>query len=989
MKRTLYLLILTFALTVSSSFAAVTNISSGGAIYSTLSNAVFAAGIGDVLLVSTGKYYETIDIYNQDLIIDGKYTYDFSAKVPGGKSIISAPRPLLLYSGSTFDVTNSTLTLVNIEVTHGGFAFGGNGFGGGLDLYYSDVMLFGCSVYDNFARGNGGGIYAYGSTLYATNTPIFDNRAHSGTFIIGENGCGGGIYAIKSTIDLRESSIVYSNTAFNTGGGIRVYESEVILLMSHIYHNNADIGGGVAAYSSVYNQLYQVAIYANLANSKGGGILLENNSTGTIAGTGAYIGFAPPFGPNVVTNGSGGGIYVSDSAITISNLAAVTHNSATEYGGGIYLTNASLIVEEQVFIGAPMPNFINIAFQGGGIYAVASTLNITNSTVTHGYASSAGGLFLINCSTKIDDSEIVENWSLGGYGGGILLFGSNIFNASQSSFNQNQANYGGGVALYAEIGDVNFDSCSIISNKAFSGGGLVSLFGSSVNISGYSAISHNIAQAYGGGIAAAFLGQMNLNGDDLAPLAIQGNTATNSGGGIYGEGRWNMGVKGNVLIGNNNALQNGGGIYLTNHCSLFMTNAGHFTPRVFANSAGGSGGGIFITGSNSIANLNNAIIGGIGIGNVCNIIDNKNGGAGISIRESAKVNALNCIFRENCSSNFGGAIFLGTNAVLNYTCDNNSAQKSYLFNNYAKNAGGGIYSKLAQNLFVENVIVISNTAGSAGGIYINQTSNKLVNLLVAQNDGGFASGSDGIFFFQCPKSEMLQCTIADNDRVGVQNNFAGTVYMTNCIVYGHSFSQIVAKSAIKVVYSDIENGWPGVGNIDTDPLFLNPVSFLYFLAWNSPCINTGTDLPSVTNDVYGIPRPQGGAWDMGAYENYARIIVSKAVLDFGELVTSESSNLVLTVRNIGTAWFEGSVSNLMDPPFSDNGFGTYSFVPGDQTNITFTFAPNLDGYYTNDITCTGGGNINVKLIGTAVPEPCLFIIYYLSFIIYYRRKLKS
>jgi len=986
--------LLTCLLLTATSFASVTNVSSGGAIYLTLSNAVFASSPGDTLLVSTGIYYETIDVYNRDLVIDGRYNEDFSAKVPGGKSIISAPRPLLTYSGSAFDVTNSTLTLVNIEVTHGGFAFGDNGFGGGLNLYYSDVMLYGCSVYDNFARGDGGGIYVYDSTLYATNTPIFDNRAHYGVIIIGENGCGGGVYANKSSIDLRNGSYVYSNTAVNTGGGIRIKNSEAVLFNIFIYNNHADIGGGTAADSSIYNHLAFCPLFANLANSKGGGILLENNSTGTISGAGAYIGFAPPYGPNVVTNGDGGGIYVSDSILTMSNLAAVAHNSATFRGGGIFLTNASLIVENEAYIGAPNFQFTNSAYQGGGIYAMDSTLNITNSTVTHGYAINAGGLFLSDCSAKIDDSEVNENWALSGYGGGILFIGSNIFYASQSSFNHNEAYYGGGVALSTESGDVNFESCSIISNRAWSAGGLFSIFGSSVNISGYSAISHNIARAYGGGIGAAFSGQLHLNGDSFAPLAIQGNTATNHGGGIYGEEGWNVEVKGNVLIGNNIALQSGGGIYLIDRCSLFMTNIPPMAPRVFANTAGESGGGIYIAGSNTIANLNNTGFGGPGMGNVCNAQNGGiDGGGGLAIRESAKVDALNCQFHENYSSNSGGGIYLGTNAILNMTTGNQSPQTTFLYGNSAKNAGGGIYSKLAKSLLVERTIIISNKTqnGGAGGIYVGETSNKLVNLLIAQNDGGFASGADGIFFFNCPKSEMLQCTIADNDRVGVKNNFAGTVYMTNCIVYGHSLSQIWAKSEINAVYSDIENGYPGVGNIDDDPLFFDPATYYYILGWNSPCINTGTNLPSVTNDIWGITRPQGGAWDMGAFENFARIIVSKSVLDFDELVTGESSNLVLTVKNNGTAYFEGSVSNLMNPPFSDNGFGTYSFVPGDQTNITFTFAPVVVGFFTNEITCTGGGNINVKLIGTAVPEPgyyLLIVIYQLLFISR-SRKLKS
>ena len=160
LRRTGRILITLFCLLfAATSFAAVTNISSGG-LFSTLDDAVSAAGFGDTLRVSTGVYYETVNIYNQNLVIDGNYNDKFSKKVTGGKSIISAPRGVPTYSGSTFDITNSTVFLTEIDITKGGFKSGTSGFGGGLDIRHgSDVTLYKCSVYDNFALGQGGGVY--------------------------------------------------------------------------------------------------------------------------------------------------------------------------------------------------------------------------------------------------------------------------------------------------------------------------------------------------------------------------------------------------------------------------------------------------------------------------------------------------------------------------------------------------------------------------------------------------------------------------------------------------------------------------------------------------------------------------------------------------------------------------------------------------------------------------------------------------------------
>ncbi len=57
------------------------------------------------------------------------------------------------------------------------------------------------------------------------------------------------------------------------------------------------------------------------------------------------------------------------------------------------------------------------------------------------------------------------------------------------------------------------------------------------------------------------------------------------------------------------------------------------------------------------------------------------------------------------------------------------------------------------------------------------------------------------------------------------------------------------------------------GNLNnTDPKFVNALGLDFHLQAGSPAINAGFTLPNVLNDFEGVLRPQGAAWDIGAYE---------------------------------------------------------------------------------------------------------------------------
>jgi len=99
--------------------------------------------------------------------------------------------------------------------------------------------------------------------------------------------------------------------------------------------------------------------------------------------------------------------------------------------------------------------------------------------------------------------------------------------------------------------------------------------------------------------------------------------------------------------------------------------------------------------------------------------------------------------------------------------------------------------------------------------------------------------------------------------------------VANCILWGDTPDEI--EGTPLVIYCNIEGGWPGSGNIDADPLFVDPDNGDVRLSAGSPCIDTGdnTTVPKfVLRDLDGNPRfvadacagDSGATVDMGAYE---------------------------------------------------------------------------------------------------------------------------
>jgi hypothetical protein len=151
---------------------------------------------------------------------------------------------------------------------------------------------------------------------------------------------------------------------------------------------------------------------------------------------------------------------------------------------------------------------------------------------------------------------------------------------------------------------------------------------------------------------------------------------------------------------------------------------------------------------------------------------------------------------------------------------------------------------------------------------------------------------------------LTNCTFAENsgqngnalacDTYNPQYPWPSKLQLSNCILWNGGNEVFNGdNSEIQITYSDVEGGWPGVGNIDTDPCFVGPNNGDYHLksqggrwdangeSWeqdvvSSPCIDAGC----IKSPIGLEPFPNGGVINMGTYGGTAE--ASKSY--FGEPV---------------------------------------------------------------------------------------------------------
>jgi hypothetical protein len=234
----------------------------------------------------------------------------------------------------------------------------------------------------------------------------------------------------------------------------------------------------------------------------------------------------------------------------------------------------------------------------------------------------------------------------------------------------------------------------------------------------------------------------------------------------------------------------------------------------------------------------------------------------------------------------------GTVVVFDY--DNRSTLRGFTLRN-GRNApspflpGGGVSINWA-NPVIENCIITDNEGNQGGGIAAigggilkrckvmrNRSAMQgggafslpfgdplvMISTLVAENQSDTSGLSDGAGVDGLVV--MKNCSVVNNiGGQGMANADNSTV--TNTIIYGNEGGQI-GSSSVTVAYSNIQDGFPGEGNMNEDPMFESE-SDGYHISENSPCVDRGTavGVEDVTEDLDGEKRPFGAGYDIGSDE---------------------------------------------------------------------------------------------------------------------------
>jgi parallel beta-helix repeat protein len=205
--------------------------------------------------------------------------------------------------------------------------------------------------------------------------------------------------------------------------------------------------------------------------------------------------------------------------------------------------------------------------------------------------------------------------------------------------------------------------------------------------------------------------------------------------------------------------------------------------------------------------------------------------------------------------------------------------------------GDGVIS----SALVENNVIWNNGVSGGAGINMDGVQDSIVlnNILYNNHASGItAFWGDGA---QGPKNlKIFQNTIdqaSDGRWALLISSTFGSIEVHNNILYNRNLGRGGINYAS---YADVKNTtsdynimdkitpddstvytlaqWQAMGHennsISADPsiLFVNAIKGDYHLKAGSPAIDSGMTISSVTTDIEGRSRPQGSAYDIGAYE---------------------------------------------------------------------------------------------------------------------------
>jgi hypothetical protein len=413
---------------------------------------------------------------------------------------------------------------------------------------------------------------------------------------------------------------------------------------------------------------------------------------------------------------------------------------------------------------------------------------------------------------------------------------------------------------------------------------------------GTSSILGSNTYRLGGGIFCSGVAGVKLMNNHIFRNTIEGDQAM--GGGLY------YGDRGTLILENNYINQNkvvshlkngfGGGVSVIADNDVSIRIAFNvFEKDTVIGQEYAAGGGVYYD-SYGILSSGGRVYGNIFRNNYTEALNNGSVGGGLYygqanagiIKENLFID--NIVKSKYAHSQAGGLIVdnrwlytLKSKEIYGNSFINNTA----IFEDGTFASGGGleIYYTIAhvsQNYFNGNSLTGNSATG--GAVRFARSAFLLENNIFTEN---FAYTGGAIRIAGTPAhgtgQNIINNTITKNSSStsasGIEVS-GSSVNIINSILWSNSNDQIAAINggSVNVNYCCIQEGWIGVGNLKSDPQFVEHDSF-YNISDSSPCISAGIDsiliaghwYYSPADDFDSDPRPNctGSIPDIGAQES--------------------------------------------------------------------------------------------------------------------------
>jgi len=786
----------------------------------TIQGAIDSAIDGDSVLVHPGTYVERLNFLGKSILVTGSAPED-SAVV--ARTIVDAaatkddPASVVTLAsgeGSNSILTGLTLTGGTGTVIRAG-RFGAESVAGGgvLCTAASSPHLRHLVIHHNRVVGEpamGGGLHCREhSSPRLTNCTIRANST-GGSYM----GGGGGLYSNAATPILMSCRVI-GNWTTGSGGGLRCHASSPTLTRCRVTGNTVTrpmgSGGGLHCSASAV-ELADCTISGNSSLDTGGALVCVGSTTATMIRCrldGNRAGNA---------SGTGGAIHGVGSSFELTD-CTVADNDAAQHGGGIYCWQSSVYLLRCVLATN------SAGHAGGGIYCYSSSPVLANCTIVGNTAfSGAGGLHGENDSTPSIINSIL--WrdaptEIGGDSCSPRIAYSDV--------------YGG----WPGPGNIDADPrfCDVVCG--------------SWDDLGLAADSPCLEAGYEG----ADMGATGPACDSPAQhmprvLAVPSDYAT------IGDALKDACDRDTVLVAPGTYLET---TLEVPPLDLVIRGWDPGDPERVRSTA-------IVTGGKDALVFPPSPSGRGPCATVAGLTISSNRSGIVCLAASPLIDRCTVLGPGSGKINHGSGIYCSWSSPTVERCTVAGIASTW--------AAAGIHCHHSSPTLV-NCSIVGNTSLSrtGGALTAYYSSPTLHGCLVSDNSviGDYSRGG-GVY---CHSSSpvLSNCTFTNNtsdDRGGGLYFDSSTPVLTNCIVWNNAPEGIeVASGSPIVTFSDVQQGWPGKGNIEADPGFRSAGSYDQLLGPGSPCIDTGD--PTIEDALSDWHRrwpsrlPNGARSDMGAY----------------------------------------------------------------------------------------------------------------------------